>query len=148
MTKRRNPFRELERLFEQMQESVEEAATQWTAEPSTETATTGSIRVDLEDRDTEFVVTAELPGFDREDIDVQLTDQTLQIQANRNTEMKSNADSEYIRRERYHASVSRSIRLPESVDSDGVTAKYTNGILTIEMPKRDPETGGTQIEVE
>ncbi|CCC39862.1 Hsp20/alpha crystallin family protein [Haloquadratum walsbyi] len=148
MTKRQNPFRELERLFEQMHKNVEEAATQLTAESSTGITPTGTIRVDLEDRETAFVVTAELPGFNREDIDVQLTNQILQIRANQESEMGSNSDSGYIRQERYHASVSRSIRLPKSVDPNEVTAKYNNGILSIEMAKKDPNTNETQIEIE
>lgn len=148
MTKRQNPFGELERLFEQMHKNVEEVATQLTAESSTGITPTGTIRVDVEDRETAFVVTAELPGFDREDIDVQLTNQTLQIRANRESEMESNSDSGYIRQERCHASVSRSIQLPKSVDANEVTAKYNNGILSIEMPQNDPDTNETQIEIE
>ena len=147
MTDRRNPFRELDRLFEQMQENVEEASRWWESEPLVrKDADAASAKVDLRDAGDEFVLSAELPGFDKEDIDVRLTDRTLQVSAEREEEEEAES-GEYIRRERHRKSISRSIPLPEAVDTDGVSATYTSGVLTVQMPKVEPTAEGTEIDV-
>lgn len=148
MTISRNPFYELERLFEQMQENVEEVSRWWEPESiATGGVTTTSVKVDLEDRDEELVLTAELPGFDKEDIDVRVTDRTLRLEAEYEGGTEE-ADGEYVRRERRRASVTRSIPLPEAVETDDISATYNNGILTVQMPKSEPVTEGTKIEVD
>lgn len=65
-----------------MQENIEEANRWWEAEPlASGGGETTSIRVDLEDRDEILVLSAELPGFDKDDIDVRVTDRTLRLEA-------------------------------------------------------------------
>ncbi len=107
-----------------------------------------SIGIDLIDHGDEFELTANLPGFDSADIDARLSDTTLTITAER--EEKTEAQEElYLKREREHRSVSRSIRLPEPVDEEAVTATYENGVLTLTLPKQQPsDVGGHTIEVE
>ncbi|WP_379796949.1 Hsp20/alpha crystallin family protein [Haloplanus sp. GCM10025708] len=107
-----------------------------------------SMSIDLEDRDDEFVVTADLPGFDKDDIDVQLTDDTLEIHADHEEEHEEEQEGRYIRQERTRRSMSRSIRLPEAVDKSEVTAEYDNGVLTVTLPKATPSEGGEQVEIE
>lgn len=149
MTGSKNPFRELERLFEQMQENVEEAGRWWESEPfASGGGETASAKVDIEDKDEEFVLTAELPGFKKDDIDIRVTDRTLRLEAEHEGESKTEAEGDFIRRERHRTSVARSIPLPEAVEEDDISATYTNGILTIQMPKSDPITQGTTIEVD
>ncbi|QCC49259.1 Hsp20/alpha crystallin family protein [Halobellus limi] len=147
MTDRKNPFRELDRLFEQMQENVEEASRWWESEPLVRSDDGSSpMRVDLRDAGDEFVLTAELPGFEKGDIDVRLTDRNLRVSAEREEEERSE-DGEYIHRERHRASVSRSIPLREAVETDGVSATYDNGVLTVRMPKTEPSAESTEIDV-
>jgi len=149
MTNPKNPFRELDRLFERMQENVEEASRWWESEPLVGTEQdSGPVKIDLEDTGDELVLTAELPGFETEDIDVQLTERMLQIAAEHEEEFEEEGDSEYIHRERHRASISRSIPLPEPVDAEAVSASFTNGVLTVQMPKSEPEASGTEIEVD
>lgn len=147
MVRSKNPFKDLERLFEQMQENIEESRGWWEQEslPSGG-AETRSVKVDLEDRDEELVLTAELPGFDKDDIDVRVTDRTLRLEAEHEEEAEEE-EGEFIRRERRRTAVSRSVRLPEAVETDEITATYNNGVLTIGMPKTEPVTKGTKIEV-
>ena len=143
-----DPFSELTRLFERMQEDFEEMARRWDGGQFGMTPTeSSSMRVDLENKTEEFVLTAELPGFDKDDIDVRVTDQTLRIEAEREAESEEETEGEYVRRERHRASVSRSIRLPEAVEADDVSATYNNGILTVRIPKSEPVSQGTRIEV-
>lgn len=142
-----NPFTELERLFEQMQENFERAARRW--DPGSFDADrpgTTRARMDLEDRGDELVLTVDLPGFTREDIAVRISDHTLRLEAERE-ETTEEQEGEYIRRERRHSSVDRSVKLPDAVEADAIDATYTNGVLTVRMPKQDPIEDGTEIEI-
>lgn len=143
-----NPFNELDRLFKQMQQNFEEAAEMWTPESvRTGLPKTGSIKVDLKDTDEALVLTADLPGFTKDDIDVSVRDRILRLEATREEEMEEDAEGKYVRRERQRGSVSRSLTLPETVETDEISASYQNGVLTVEMSKAEPETQETEIEI-
>lgn len=149
MRRQTNPFGELERLLERLEENLEEAARKWDAGRfETATTTTGSMRVDLEDAGEELVMTADLPGFERDDIDVRVTGRTLRVTAEHEAEETEDREGEYFRRERHHASVSRSLTLPEPVERDEVSASFRNGVLTVRMPRTEPSTEGTRIEID
>jgi len=145
---KRNPFDELDDLLDRMQENMERAAQAW--DPTAiggELSGASPMSVDLEDRGDELVLTGDLPGFETDDIDVRIKERTLRITAERD-EMSEAEAGEYIRRERRHSSVSRSIPLPTAVDADGITATYNNGVLTVRLPKAEPSSDGTRIDVE
>jgi HSP20 family protein len=145
MTESRNPFRELQRLLEQMQENFEQGG-RWWESASGEDGGTASVRVDLEDRDAELLLTADLPGFEKDDIDLRVTDHTLHLEAE-HEDTTEETGGEYVRRERRRAAVARSVPLPEAVEVDDIAATYENGVLTVRMPKSEPATAGTHIEV-
>ncbi|NLI57520.1 MAG: Hsp20/alpha crystallin family protein [Clostridium sp.] len=94
---------------------------------------TNGIRADIRETEKEYIVDAEIPGVKKEDINVELRDDTLTISIDRDEEVKDERDN-YIRRERRYGSVSRSFYV-ENVVNDAVTAKYKDGILTIVLPK-------------
>jgi HSP20 family protein len=144
---KRNPFDELDELFDRMQENMEKAARMWEPEQlGTELSGSASMSIDLEDRGDELVLTGDLPGFETEDIDVRVKERTLHVSADRE-ESAEETDGEYVRRERRHKSVSRSVPLPSAVDTDDITASYNNGVLTVRMPKTEPSSDGTHIDV-
>jgi len=90
--------------------------------------TAGRFPVDLyEDKDNTYV-RAELPGVNRDDINVEMVDGYLTIAANRRTGEGEAAES---------ASFSRSITIHEDVQADRVAAAYENGVLTVTLPKRE-----------
>ncbi len=128
----RNPFDEIERMFDQMSRQIE---------PFNDEFLSGSMAVDIRDAGDEYVVTADLPGFDRESIDVELARETLTIAAEQGETRATEDDEQFIRQERTERSVSRSIRLPEPVDEDGTEAQYTNGVLTVHLPKVEAADG-------
>lgn len=132
-----NPFDEIEQLFDRMSEQLGEG-------PLAKAA--GSLLVDVEDSGDAFVVTADVPGYDKEEIDVTLSDRTLRIAAERE-ETTEESEADYIRRERQRTSASRSVRLPGAVDEAGISATYDNGVLTVTLPKIEGG-GGHRIEVE
>lgn len=148
----RNPFEEIERLFERLSRQFEDASRDWESDGPLAEWRSGieSMAVDLVERDGEFVATVDLPGFDREDVDVQVTDHTLRIEAEREEATEEDAGDEegrYLRHERRRESTHRSIRLPDAVDTEGVTARMNNGVLTVTLPKVEAETGRS-IEIE
>lgn len=106
----------------------------------------GSIAVDVADSDEEFVITADLPGLSKDDIDVSLADRTLKIEADyEGDEDEESAD--YLRRERNRQPVSRSLTLPEPVEEERISATFKQGVLTVTLPKRGTD-GGQHIEIE
>ena len=113
------------------------------------TLTGGGAAVDVADREGELVVTADLPGFRREDIDLTLRDDELHVEAEHREESEeSGEDGHYIRKERRHQSVSRSVTLPEAVEAERASAQFQNGVLTVTLPKQHEEgEGSTRIDV-
>ncbi|QDX40094.1 Hsp20/alpha crystallin family protein [Salarchaeum sp. JOR-1] len=138
MTRRRSPFDEFERLFDRMSNQFDEFE---------EFDVESRLAVDVEDTGDAFVVTADLPGFEKEDIDVHLRDDTLQVDATHEASPEDDVQEQYIRRERSKRSVSRSLSLPESVDEDAVSASFNNGVLTVELPKASGEDDSTSIDI-
>lgn len=127
----RNPFDDIERMFDRMSHQLD---------PFESDLSAATTPVDVEDAGEEYVVTADLPGFPRERIDVQLAGETLTISAD-HEESSADSESDYVRRERRKQSVSRSLRLPEPIEEGGTEATYTNGVLTVRLPKADAADG-------
>jgi HSP20 family protein len=148
MTSRSNPFNTLEELFDKMSRQFDEAADAWETGESFDffSGSGGTMAVDFLDKTDEFVVTADLPGFTAEEIDVRVSDHTLEIDAHHD-ESHEEGDEHYLRRERAHRSLHRSMRLPTEVDADNITAKMRNGVLTLTIPKVEPREEGRQIEI-
>ena len=142
----RNPFDELDELFDRMQRNMERATRMGGLDSLGEIPGVPSMRVDLEDRDEEFVLTGDLPGYDADDIDLRVDDQTLHVAAERDDATEETA-GDFVHRERRRTSVERSVPPPSAVDTDAVTAAYDNGVLTVRLPKTDPESSGTRIDV-
>ncbi|MFB6154404.1 MAG: Hsp20/alpha crystallin family protein [Haloferacaceae archaeon] len=145
MIDRRNPFRDIERMFEQLSEQFDESARWWEGERPTSFA--GSMSVDVADQAEAFVVTADLPGFEKDEIDVTISNSVLEIAAEHESETETR-EEDYLRQERTSSSMSRSLRLPEPVREDDVSAKYKNGVLTVTLPKTEPKEEGRDIEIE
>ena len=92
-------------------------------------------RTDIADEGDKFVLTAELPGFKREDIRVDLDRGLLTIHAQHNEETEEKKDN-YIRRERHSGTYSRSFDV-SAVNTEAIDAKYENGVLTMALPKKE-----------
>jgi HSP20 family protein len=88
-----------------------------------------------EDRNT-LKVTAELPGLEKKDINVEVKDGVLTIRGEKKFEQEVK-DRNYHRVERRYGSFYRALGLPDTVDSSKVDAAYKNGVLTVSMPKRE-----------
>lgn len=134
MSSRRNPFSEIERMFERMSREIEEATSQWGGGELAPFGSGSDVAVDLVDEDDAFVVTIDVPGFERDEIDLRVSERTLWVRCER-SEATDEEEESYLRRERRHRSVRRSIRLPSPVNAEEASAKLKNGILTVTVPK-------------
>lgn len=90
--------------------------------------------VDVYEEAGAIVVKAELPGLTRKDIGVKLIDNTLEITGEKKTEEKIDR-RDYLKVERTYGKFSRTLRLPEGLDGEHVTANFTDGILEIRIPR-------------
>lgn len=89
--------------------------------------------VDLQETAAEYVLTAELPGLKREDLEIHLRDGRLTLSGVRRE--RGVACEQYHRVERGHGSFSRTFQLPLAVDADRVVADLRDGVLTVTCPK-------------
>lgn len=133
----RNPFDDLEQLFDRMEAQFEGS----TAIGTTSTA------VDVIEETDAFVVQAELPGFEPDDIELTYGDGTLYLNGERAERVEAGDDASYLRRERT-TTIDRTIPIPDGVDADGIEADFEDGVLTVTLPKLDPDDGGKPIEIE
>ena len=107
----------------------------------------GSFKTDIKETPEEYIVHAELPGVKKEDIKVDYNNNYLTISATRNNESEEKKDN-YIRRERSYGSVSRGFYI-SNVNKDSIKAKFDNGVLNIELPKKElTANNSTQILIE
>ncbi|MEQ8704092.1 MAG: Hsp20/alpha crystallin family protein [Phaeodactylibacter sp.] len=90
-----------------------------------------------------FRIEVAAPGLERGDFDIQVENDHLMIKAEKEHKDEVKEDN-FVRREFNYASFSRNFQLPKSVDGEGIEAKYENGVLTIELPKKD-EIKGTPV---
>ncbi len=139
-----SPFRELNRLHEQIDRLFEEPLYNWMS-PAAPLFEGWSPAVDVyEDKDNVYV-NAELPGMKKEGIKVSVSGELLNITGERKDESEYKGTDSY-RSERYFGRFQRNIPLPVSVQEDKIHAEYKDGILTVTCPKRE-ETKRKQIEV-
>ncbi|WGI17935.1 Hsp20/alpha crystallin family protein [Methanonatronarchaeum sp. AMET-Sl] len=101
---------------------------------------------DIMDHENEVVVTIDLPGVQKKDIDLHIDGDLLTIKAERETETKEE-DEAYIAHERRYGNYHRTTRLPANVDETKAKATFKNGVLEIHLPKKE-QTKGKEIKIE
>ena len=109
------------------------------------------MKVDVREEDDRFVLEAEIPGVKKENLKVEAHDGTLTISAeyNAETEAKDAESDRYVYRERRTGSLSRSFNI-EGIREEDITAKFENGVLTLNLPKQaqEPEPEHRAIEIQ
>ncbi len=107
-----------------------------------------TFKIDVEEEDNAYLVKADLPGVQREDIKVSYEDQVMNIEV-KHDENKEEEDKEknYIHRERRVCSMRRAIHLPD-IDPDKIKAKLENGVLNIRAEKSEIQDRGYVVDVE
>jgi|PlaIllAssembly_1097288.scaffolds.fasta_scaffold01706_2 HSP20 family protein len=135
--------RDMERLFEDVFEPSRRRRHWWPKSPE------GGVvvpNIDMYDRKTEIVVKAELPGVERDNIDLTITRDTITMkgESRREAEIK---EEDYYSREISYGNFTRSVTLPAEVESEKAKATFKNGILEIVLPKKE-EAKPKEIKVE
>lgn len=133
-----SPFEEFERMFENLfgRGWVQRLRSGW-ERPLWDRLALDEPRlpkVDVVDRDNELLVRAEIPGFERKDLDVSVTDNAVTIKGQRSSEVKEEK-GDYYRCEIARGAVARTIVLPCDVDPDRAEARFNDGILELSLPK-------------
>lgn len=101
---------------------------------------------DVSETEDSIVVRAEVPGMDKKDIDVTLTEGILTVKGEKKQETKEEKEDYHLIERRY-GSFSRSMRVHTDVEIDKVDATYKDGVLKITLPKADPGEKTKKIEV-
>lgn len=145
------PFADLtrwERDMERMMDSFfDRRMRQWWPEKwfGGEGMLTGAPALDVYEDKDDLVVKAELPGLDKENVEVNLTDHTLVIKGEKKKEEETKQES-YFRSERSYGRFVRTLQLPKDVQADKVKASFKNGVLEVRMPKTE-EAKAKEIKV-
>ncbi|MGI6118976.1 MAG: Hsp20/alpha crystallin family protein [Desulfosporosinus sp.] len=92
------------------------------------------MKVDVKENENDYLLEAELPGIKKEEVNLQIDDDRLTISVEKNEQVEEEKDN-YIRRERSYSSMTRTFAI-DNVDTDKVSAKYEDGILTVTLPKK------------
>jgi HSP20 family protein len=144
---RRDPLRSLAR-FDPLR-NIEDIFREMSMIPGAQGAeAVPDIKMDVRETEQAYIVKAEIPGANKEDIRVSIDGNTVTLQA-RLEEEKSDQDQggSVIRRERVFGEVYRTLTLPQDVDDAQASAKYQNGVLELTLPKK-AGTGGKQVTVQ
>jgi HSP20 family protein len=95
-------------------------------------------RMDLREEENDFVMEAELPGFKRAEISIEVEGGYMTVRAEREQKEGSVEEGRYLRNERFSGVLERTFTLA-GVDADGISAAYQDGVLTVRMPKKKSE---------
>lgn len=109
------------------------------------------MKTDIKEKTDEYLIGIELPGYQKENIKIDVEDGYLTVHAEINSDNEEKEEGKFVRRERYVGSCSRSFYVGNEVKSEDIKASFKNGILKIEVPKKEykkelPEKKYIQIE--
>ena len=152
-----DPFRMLDRFADEMDRIFDNfgfgrgwiapRSSQWTGSSRSAGSSLWAPDVEVYHRNNELVVRADLPGLKKDDVKVDVTDNTITIQGERRQEEESERGGVY-RSERSYGSFYRSIPLPEGAMTDQAKASFKDGVLEITMPAPpDQVTRGRRLEI-
>lgn len=115
---------EMNRYFSSMRRTAANQEHDWTP------------AVDIHEEDSRYMLTADIPGVNRNDVEITLEDGVLTVKGERKSETEV-AEEGYRRRERIYGTFVRQFNLPDTVDTANISAKAEDGVLKIEIPKQE-----------
>ncbi|OPY20814.1 MAG: Small heat shock protein HSP16.5 [Methanomethylovorans sp. PtaU1.Bin073] len=129
-TARWDPFDEMRQMQQQLNSMFKDMSigNRWT-----EVDTLAPL-VDIKDMGDRLIITADMPGVDKQNVNIDVQESIISISAKSGTETEKDEEG-YMRRERTYKMFARTLTLPEAVTSEGAKAKLESGVLTIELPK-------------
>ena len=107
-----------------------------------------TLTLDIEERGDDFVITTPIPGMKPENVEISVRGDTLRIRAERRDERREEGDGKrWLLREQHFGAFERTVTLPSAVKADQANAEFTDGILTITLPKAE-ETKQQRIPIQ
>ena len=94
------------------------------------------MKTDIKEKTDKYLIGIELPGYQKENIKIDVEDGYLTVHAEINSDNEEKEEGKFVRRERYVGSCSRSFYVGNEVKSEDIKASFKNGILKIEVPKK------------
>lgn len=97
------------------------------------------MKTDIREKKDKYVVDIDLPGFEKENISLSLDNGYLNISAKTEKEENNEDEEKFVRQERFYGECSRSFYVGEDITEEDINAKFNNGILKIEIPKKEKQ---------
>lgn len=98
------------------------------------------MKTDIKEKKDKYVIEMDLPGYDKENINLELKNGYLEISAKVDkTEDNSEEEEKFVRRERFYGECSRSFYVGEDITEEDIEAEFKNGTLKVEVPKKEIE---------
>ena len=97
------------------------------------------MKTDIKEKKDKYVVDIDLPGYDKEGIKIEIQDGYLTVHAKVDKEDNEKEKGNFVRKERYMGECSRSFYIGDNIKEEDIKAKFHNGTLTLEIPKKDDE---------
>ena len=97
------------------------------------------MKTDIKEKKDKYVVDIDLPGYDKEGIKIEVEDGYLTVHAKVDKEDNEKEKGKFVRKERYMGECSRSFYIGDNIKEEDIKAKFHNGTLTLEIPKKDDE---------
>jgi HSP20 family protein len=144
-TREVEPFRNLMGIQDEMNRLFDTMLSRWASDDKEIFGRGWAPMIDVEEDEDKVTVTAELPGLADKDIDISILGDTLTIKGEKKKE-EEKKEKNYHRVERAYGAFQRSVALPTTVESDKAKASFKDGVLSVEMPKKE-EAKPKQIKV-
>lgn len=95
------------------------------------------MKTDIREKENSYLIDVDLPGFEKENIKMEIENGYLTIVATTDTKNEEKEEGQYVRKERYYGSCSRSFYVGEDIVEEDIKASFRNGTLRVEVPKKD-----------
>ncbi len=95
------------------------------------------MKTDIQEKKDKYLIDIDLPGYEKENIQLEIEDGYLTVHANINSNKEEKEEGKFVRKERYVGSCSRSFYVGEEIESQDIKASFKNGTLQIEVPKKE-----------
>ncbi len=140
-----DPFQDLERFSSQLSELFGSGANNRNDRRTTNTLASWAPLVDIHEDDKEYLIKAELPEVEKDQVKVTVENGVLTLSGERKLEQEER-NAKHHRIERFYGSFARSFVVPDNADGSRITADFKNGVLRVHLPKSE-EAKPKQIEI-
>ena len=97
------------------------------------------MKTDIKEKKDKYVIDIDLPGYEKENIKIEVEDGYLTVHASTNSNKEEKEEGKFVRKERYVGSCSRSFYVGDGIQQEDIKAKFEDGILKLSIPKSEPQ---------